>query len=183
MNEDDRIIEMRNILNTVSDPDMLLDTGTPQNRALEWITQTDPYTSCPQDTNFIQRYIMAVFYFSTGGGYWRECNSPTNPNDVVEVNEKNKQCGIRATDNSHSDAWLTPSNECLWGGLACDNMNIIRIQLGDDGLRGSLPTELQHLESLQYLLLEDGRIFGSIPSEYGNLSKLSVIDFNYNLLS
>eukprot|EP00957_Ditylum_brightwellii_P010419 788109-Ditylum_brightwellii.AAC.1 len=111
MNEDDRIVEMRNILNTVSDPDMLLDTGTPQNRAFEWITQIDPYTSCPQDANLIQRYIMAVFYFSTGGGYWRECNAPTNPNDVVEVNEKNKQCGIRATDNSYSDAWLTPSNE------------------------------------------------------------------------
>eukprot|EP00957_Ditylum_brightwellii_P202285 15329478-Ditylum_brightwellii.AAC.1 len=64
-------------LQSVSDPIELLTPGTPQNRALEWLIEDDKLCVCPDEVlacrispivpKFVQRYVMAVFYFSTGG--------------------------------------------------------------------------------------------------------------------
>mmetsp|Transcript_35920 Transcript_35920/g.48219 ORF Transcript_35920/g.48219 Transcript_35920/m.48219 type:complete len:91 (-) Transcript_35920:536-808(-) len=76
MSKEQHSIKMTEILKTVSDPVILLTQYTPQNKALEWIFEVNELYSCPQESKFVQRYIMAVFYYSTNGDYWNECNAP-----------------------------------------------------------------------------------------------------------
>jgi hypothetical protein len=51
-----------------------------------------------------------------------------------------------------------------------------------NGLSGTLVSELKELSSLQFLVLEDGVISGSIPSEIGLNAMLEVIDLNFNFI-
>jgi len=180
-------------LKTVSDPNTLLTPNTPQNMALKWIIEDDTYCVCPQDPKFVQRYILALFYFSTGGGTWNECNAPSNYSDPTEIALANANCTILGDgpDVTNSltfqgtDAWLTPSYECYWGGLACRESTLCldRIEFENDGLSGTLPFELQNLTDLHYLIVEEGTTSGTIPSEYGTFPELIILDLNFNNLT
>jgi hypothetical protein len=106
--------------------------NSPQYKAFEWVV-SDPmvvnfsYT----DTRIIQRWILAVWYYSTLGDNW-----------------------IR------SDNWLTYTNECDWfstrkgGDHICDgDGNLQIIELERNRLNGSIPRELGLLSnSLSKLL-------------------------------
>jgi len=83
---------------------------------------------------------MAVFYFSTDGGTWNECNAASDVCDPLEVAKANANCTVLANGIDvfrinviqGTDSWLSPSSECLWGGLACrnDTLCMDRIEFG-----------------------------------------------------
>jgi hypothetical protein len=128
---------------------------------------------------------MAVFYFATEGGDWVECSAPLNVMDPVAVQSADDNCNMIVTGDGigSSNAWLSPSSECTWGGLACNlNMNIERVQFQRNDVRGTLPSELIQLSQLRFLILEEGILTGTIPSLLGNIVTLEEIDLNYNLM-
>jgi len=190
-------------LQSVSDPVELLTPGTPQNRALEWLIEDDKLCVCPDEflacrinsivPKFVQRYVMAVFYFSTGGGNWTECNAPDDVCNTTQVDEANALCTVLGDGPDvfnfdivqDTDAWLTPSDECLWGGNACrnDTFCMDRIEFEGNGLGGTLPFEIQELSDLRYLIVEEGATAGQIPSEYGTFGTLHILDLNFNALT
>jgi hypothetical protein len=96
----------------------LYDSSTPQHQALQWI-RTQNANNMFEEPIILQRYALAVLYYSTGGDNWRR-----------------------------SRTWLTSANECEWflavsGMSACDSAgNIVTIRLANNGLSGSLPPEL-----------------------------------------
>lgn len=119
--------------------------GSPQDLALEWLIQTDPYEVCPDDPKAPQRYILAVFYFSTDGDNWDECSAPTDPNDVDSLIAANDNCSVTTTPipggqlnpsflptTEGTFAWLTPIYECEWAGITCrvDTSCVDRIEFG-----------------------------------------------------
>jgi hypothetical protein len=121
---------IENFLRIVSNPVDLETEGTPQNLAMTWIIELDPLQLCPQDDNLIQRYVMAVFYYSTRGGRWLECSAPTEFDDQEAIESANMGCDI-IVPGGKSDAWLTPSLECEWGGVACNDDGFVnRIDFG-----------------------------------------------------
>ena len=151
-------------------------------------------TLCPSDESEArQRYIMATFYFATGGGSWTECNAPVNLSSAA-IAVANQKCSKRATTfgignrKIGTDAWLTPLSVCDWGGLACYGDDTARkgtldqIDFEDNNLSGSLIDEIGSLENLRFLILEQGKIEGEIPESIGNL-KLLVVDLDFNELS
>jgi len=174
------------------------DPSTPQAQALDWITNEDTLTVCPGDNSChpLQRYVLAVFYFATNGGAWDQCNAPSDFNDPAAIEEANNNCDRVVTPfavpnqrvgDTSSDAWLSPSNECEWGGVACwgadtPNLNLCIDQLDfeNDGLAGSLVNELGALDSLRFLILEQGDLTGSIPTTYGLLERLLILDLDFN---
>jgi hypothetical protein len=174
------------------------DPTTPQAQALDWITNEDTLTVCPSDNSChpLQRYVLAVFYFATNGGAWDQCNAPSDFNDAAAIEEANNNCDRVVTPfavpnqrvgDSSSDAWLSPSNECEWGGVACwgadtPNLNLCVDQLDfeNDGLAGTLVDELGALDSLRFLILEQGDLTGSIPTTYGLLERLLILDLDFN---
>ena len=124
LTNESRTQQIQSIVRNISLEKDLADPISPQSRALEWIINGDSLRVCPQNAReLIQRYVLAVFYFSVGGGSWDECNAPLDLSDPDEVEKANDDCTILASkypgDIFGSKAWLTPTTECEWGGLSC----------------------------------------------------------------
>ncbi|XP_024382730.1 LRR receptor kinase BAK1 [Physcomitrium patens] len=72
-------------------------------------------------------------------------------------------------------------NPCTWFHVTCNNENsVIRVDLGNAGLSGSLVPQLGVLTKLQYLELYSNNISGTIPKELGNITALVSLDLYQN---
>lgn len=72
-------------------------------------------------------------------------------------------------------------NPCTWFHVTCNNDNsVIRVDLGNAALSGSLVPQLGQLKSLQYLELYSNTIGGPIPPDLGNLTNLVSLDLYLN---
>lgn len=161
--------------------------GSPQNMALDWLINKDAMYSCPEDENLVQRYVVAVFYYSSIGDEWLQCSAPDELENPDSIEKANANCNIEdeSPDGGGTDAWLTPVSECQWAGLACQRSIgnvLVRIDFESNNLQGTIPFELQELKELRFLHLEEGKTAGTIPQEIGNMSKLQEFDVNFNLL-
>jgi len=118
--------ELLNILSKVSTRADLLKSGTPQNDAYNWLLKDNFY--CYSDPKIIQRYIMALTYFSTDGEKWTNCgqeggSSACDPL-ICNRNGGKPRLGTKR--------WLDKGSECTWCGAACNTTNkcITDIDLG-----------------------------------------------------
>lgn len=125
--------------------DDAIKSGTPQNKALNWILFGDDQHASIHDTNLMQRYVLAVLYYSLGGEKWL-----------------------------FSSSWLLgKSSECDYPGVACNgNGVVIEISLVASGLSGSIPKEIGVLDDLTFLDLSNNKIGGVIPIQLANLEEL-----------
>jgi len=185
---------------TVTNDSLFDDPTTPQAQALNWVTNEDAIepTLCP-DRKMLQRYVLAAFYFATEGDSWDQCSAPAEFDDPDAVAAANANCNRVVTPfqvnndrvgDTSTDAWLTPVNECEWGGIACwgqDTPNlefhIDQLDFENDGLAGTLISEIGALDSLRFLILEQGNITGTIPSTYGDLERLLILDMDFNQIT
>ncbi|XP_042411999.1 LRR receptor kinase BAK1-like [Zingiber officinale] len=72
-------------------------------------------------------------------------------------------------------------NPCTWFHVTCNNDNsVIRVDLGNAQLSGTLVPQLGQLKNLQYLELYSNNISGTIPSDLGNLTNLVSLDLYLN---
>ena len=97
-----------NKLSEISDPKLLMTPNTAQYRAIRWLYHDDPADLRNiSDARLFQRYIAAVFYYSTSQGRgWYECY----PGD--------RKCT--------KTEWLSLSDECEWYGFTkCDENGFV----------------------------------------------------------
>ena len=155
----------------------LVTEGTPQHAAVRWMAQEDTTLPTTVPTNqltdyrFVQRYVLAVFYFAMNGTAWNETATFLAP--------------------VHECAWYAPEyyDEFLGHyyavGVTCDptELRVRDIFFPKHGLMGSLPTELMHLMNLKMLALPGNTVFGQIPSGLQVLSHLTYLDLKYNQIS
>ncbi|KAL2477324.1 Leucine-rich repeat (LRR) family protein [Forsythia ovata] len=72
-------------------------------------------------------------------------------------------------------------NPCTWFHVTCDSNNhVVRLDLGNSNISGSLGPELGELKHLQYLELYSNNIGGKIPKELGMLKNLISMDLYGN---
>merc|ERR1712151_828767 len=111
-------IQYQNYLFSIFNNTHIFQKSSSAYQALYWIYHED--NSDQDSSNFLQRYILAVFYYSTNGDNWYYCN------------QYSKSCNI----NDKGSNWLSPDvNECDWYGISCDNIDntdwqVTKIQLG-----------------------------------------------------
>ncbi|PWA41454.1 somatic embryogenesis receptor kinase 2 [Artemisia annua] len=75
-------------------------------------------------------------------------------------------------------------NPCTWFHVTCNNENsVIRVDLGNAALSGTLVPQIGLLKNLQYLELYSNNISGPIPSDIGNLTNLVSLDLYLNSFS
>lgn len=140
-----------------------LDTkNSAQYLAREWIIHSDLLKLTPSETishnRVLQRYILAVFYYSTGGSRtWKHNN------------------------------WLE-GDECsnmVWTGISCNDDNTIRaIAFDNAGLQGTLPYEIGFLTMLENLVIKNHPLLsGPIPTGIGNLQFLGQLGLYNNALT
>lgn len=131
MSDNLRTLLMRIILNSVSESEEIGKPNTPQNQAFTWISELDTRKVCPGDDMLVQRYTLAVFYYSTFGNRWVQCAAPSDFDDENAIAEANANCLLTVIPGSGTDAWLTPSDECQWAGAVCDDSgNVERLDIG-----------------------------------------------------
>jgi hypothetical protein len=131
--------------------------STPQNNALSWLA-SNPNLDTYSDMKKIQRYILAVLYYSTNGHNW-----------------------VR------NDGWLGNENECNWYNKAdsfCnENGAVEALDLFSNNLGGMIPNELALLsDSLAKLSLWGNSLTGTIVREIGSLTRLTWLDLDRNRL-
>ena len=80
--------------------------------------------------------------------------------------------------------WLMDSNPCLWAGVTCSSEPgfVVRLELSDNQLAGTIPPALENLSELQELSLSINQLTGTIPSALGNLSSLTSLNLSSNQL-
>ena len=128
--------------------------GSPQDLALKWLLNFDTKTNgCKGLDGITQRYILAVFYYSTDGNNW-----------------------------FNKSSWLGASNECTWYGVKCTN-GVSSLDFDANNLGGTLPMELAKLPSLQEIHAYVNQISGTIPIQLGSLSNLTLLDLENNNFS
>mmetsp|Transcript_32016 Transcript_32016/g.73654 ORF Transcript_32016/g.73654 Transcript_32016/m.73654 type:complete len:654 (-) Transcript_32016:329-2290(-) len=144
--------KVKEIYRTVSGQNAFDGTDPDRMDALNFILDEG---LCVDPPRMIQRYISALFYYSTEGETWEE-----------------------------SVDWVSPKHECDWNGIECnDDLIITRINRDDNTLRGTLAFELCDLPLLNRLDLDSNQIGGSIPDDIGRCQNLVSYDLDSNNLT
>ncbi|XP_057542010.1 leucine-rich repeat protein 1-like [Amaranthus tricolor] len=75
-------------------------------------------------------------------------------------------------------------NPCTWFHVTCNADNsVVRVDLGNAGLSGTLSPNLAQLSNLEYLEVYQNDLTGKIPPEFGNLTSLVSLDLYKNHFS
>ena len=97
--------------NGVTPDEGFTNTANAQYLAAEFLAETDTYVSDNQlmenHSKLIQRYILTVFYFSTGGDDWERCSR------------------FDAGCHGGESSYLSDTSECDWKGIVCDSNNTV----------------------------------------------------------
>jgi len=137
--------------------------------------------------NLMQRFALAVLYFSTKGDmYWKACSrsSPTSSVDFLksESNIQFSPC-VDASTGKASRFLSHEEDECRWYGITCNNskqtpQRIRMIDLTQNGLIGTIPLELVLLSSsLELLWMPDNYgLSGTIPEWIHHMKGLTSIN-------
>jgi hypothetical protein len=120
ISEEERISQILDILDSVADPNEIRDNNTPQGLATTWIIAQDSYDICPDNPKLVQRWTLAVMYFSTNGDQWFQCSADPDANDA---------CGAESPFEG-KQRFLSNIQECEWAGISCINDCVTEIEYG-----------------------------------------------------
>jgi len=105
--------------------DALNDEDSPQGKVYLWVSTQDlinpPLEPGEDDDQIIQRFVLATFYYATGGDGW-----------------------------TNKEGWLGGSNECNWYKVICSGSvrMVTRLFPSSNNLVGSIPSEVGQLKRL-----------------------------------
>jgi hypothetical protein len=167
---------------------------TPQYDALMWMAamdlDTDIFVTPTQI--LIERYVLAVLYYSTGGPTdWIEplnflgSDSVCNWSTAGENTDPSKVKGIGCSNGRLVTDILIPENG-LQGDLPWELSlleYLIQMDFDLNGLSGTIPTEFGELERLKNMWFKSNALTGLLPVEFVNMTSLESIDFSGNALS
>jgi Leucine-rich repeat (LRR) protein len=144
--------------------------GTDQYHALDWLSNHDKAQLDPEDPFLVQRYIMAVVFYSFGD----------------DIDRVKPDAGWTTQTR-----WMTEAGYCNWYGVSCisasdtkevGNGSVESISLESNDLVGTIPTELVGLSNLMVLNLGKNHIEGTLPTEMSLMKNLRFFLLRENLL-
>jgi hypothetical protein len=149
-----RFIEIKLRIYGEQDEDLL---SIPQKKAIDWLANRDSLKLPLNATNLLQRYTLALLYYSTNEEGW-----------------------------TRRLKWLSSSHECEWkddGGVRGCNTNLEVTDLSMwNNLKGNIPEELFYLSELKVLYLARNKLYGTLPTEIGLLTNLEYLGLHHNQL-
>uniref|UniRef100_A0A7S4SIU6 L domain-like protein n=1 Tax=Ditylum brightwellii TaxID=49249 RepID=A0A7S4SIU6_9STRA len=150
----------------VSTMEQLLDDSTPQGKAANWVANEDPISPPLEigSQKYIQRYIMAVFYYAMDGPNWITCS------------EGGSVC-------NNGSPWLSEDDECDWFGSGCVNGELSQIFQGGfqgNNIFGTFPEEICYFTEMSTIVLNNNKVQGTIPPCFGRFSKLGILGLTSN---
>ena len=83
----------------------------------------------------------------------------------------------------HNDNWLSANPVSTWFGVAVSGGRVTELNLYNNQLSGTIPSQIGDLTNLRHLYLEENQLNGSIPQQIGNLTNLVSLGLSRNQLS
>ena len=181
--------------------DELTTEGTPQNLALEWIVSGD-HAQLAQDHDYLlQRYALAVFFYSTHGKFIQQPSEKDNETEegAVEghddMTQGKENSSLAQPDWTNQNRWMSSYGICAWHGIQChhrpgtdpldntfdDEGDIILFNLTDNNVRGFIPRELFVAHPyIRWISFSDNGLYGKLPTEIGFLDDLRYLSLSSN---
>jgi hypothetical protein len=79
--------------------------------------------------------------------------------------------------------WFAAPNECSWKGVTCSNGRIVKVEIYDAFMKGTIPPDVALWTSLTVFGLGRNQLSGSLPVEIGRWSNINVMDVGGNFLT
>ena len=81
------------------------------------------------------------------------------------------------------EGWSAEQTHCEWKGISCQDGHVTKIELSNNGLKGTIPPSMgYYFSQLSSLNLAGNKLSGAIPSSLGHLSQLQTLALNNNQL-
>lgn len=141
--------------------EQIYNKSTPQGRAFQWILHEDERSLSADSQYLIQRYVLAVLYFSTGGDSWTYGN-------------------LNFLSSLHECHWVKKHMKRLLGVVSCEKMFVTSLILAGCNMHGTFPSEISLLPSLETLSVQENSLTGSIPTTIGTMKHLIYLSLNSN---
>lgn len=175
------------------------DPNSPQSMALDWLLFNDTSSvlanlsnsSVVPPSTILERYGLAVLFFSTNGPLWKNRLQFLTERNVCDWNEEG---GSQSTAGG-STTQNVPANLSDTYGVYCDvgqsssssssstQVKVVQqIRLSRNDLVGTIPSELGLLSHLQVLVLDKNSLEDGIPTELGQLTALQELILHTNNL-
>jgi hypothetical protein len=180
------LLEELRSLNAISDDDSSLfsDPTSPQSQALAWMKKDTIVMSPGRSArDLLQRYVLAVLYYSTSGPDWVTSDFLSS-HDVCSWNSGEYGSGVycRFDGESVDNLSVSGAEGQVPGELGLlTNLESIDIYFSD--LSGSIPSELSQLLALKSLEISSNKLSGTIPTEFGKLLSLESLNIGDNQLT
>jgi Leucine-rich repeat (LRR) protein len=132
---------------------------SPEHRALNWLANIDPAKLDFEDTDLdqlLQRYVLTVIYFATGGENWEYQYNFLSGDNVCD--------------------WNMEIEKEVWGASCFDHEHVGNLYLEDNNLEGTIPKDIGLIPKLEYLGLKGNSLSGGLPSTFGLLTNLIKMD-------
>ncbi|KAG7365801.1 RHS repeat-associated core domain containing protein [Nitzschia inconspicua] len=135
-----------------------LDRSSPQYQAIVWLSGHFPMNTTLEDLLLSTYFALATLYFTANGKSWR-----------------------------NNSGWMSSEEHlCHWTGVTCIQTEIptlVGLNLSNNGLSGTLPTEIGLLTNITSLSLSHNHLMGPVPSELGYLQQLQQLHLDRNRFS
>ena len=133
-------------------------SGSPQERAADWIINDDAMALTASDDRLYQRYVLAILYFMMGNEKW------------FSLNGKTRECmWERIGCNSEEEIVHIKFDHCDIQGTIPPEIKILQklefLDLSHNELVGEVPDELANLGNLEKLYLEGNDLSGAVPND------------------
>jgi Leucine-rich repeat (LRR) protein len=156
-----------------------------QSLALDWLLNSLTFENYSSDRQ-LQRFALALFYFSTKGKSWKENQDWLSDDNECSWYQNGSGSGNVNVCLNGTLQILSLEGNALNGSLPNDIAllnSLTLLDLSSNALRGSVPTEISAISNLEFLDLTSNSVTGSIPSEIGALTTLEFFDLSYNSLT
>ena len=198
----------------VSDLAALRNEETPQYKAAKWIADIDGYSiSIPKDpplagarNSFVERYVLAVLYFASGGPLWRHQMGFLSPRDHCSWNQQYLTQGGTILLGVNSCEMVANTNERFVSVIGLSKFCVVSSEgfgcrSGDDSdycssphfpllpallfcvapvgneLTGTFPKELKFLHALEVFVGHSNPgMTGNFPEGFRTLAKLRHVE-------
>ncbi|KAL7490820.1 hypothetical protein ACHAWT_000438 [Skeletonema menzelii] len=175
--------------------------GTPQYKAIQWLYESAREGSERFNLSewairqlLVQRYVMAVFYYTTGGtgtagdssgGWDDDCGFVTAKNECEWKCTKNSDAiGITCDESSRIQKILLPNNN-LSGPIPIEFKalaSLVELDISNNFIQGQLLESIGDLRSMKSFNAAHNELTGNLPSSLGNLSFLGSLNLMDNNL-
>ena len=183
------------VMESVSHTDVFLDMASPEHHAIRWVAYSDPAALEPMDPMLLQRYALAVFFYSSYLTFERQAGKQK----PIEIGDLQWE-GVPNPGWVRKDFWLTKAGHCQWWGVKCEakevpvkgsnetttkekydeNAPVISLNLTQNHVVGTLPPEFKALEHLTSLDLSHNKLEGTLPWQVTRMFRLEYLWLHKN---